>query len=254
MYLIESLQVTDKMILDDATGERVELPCRSIRVGSYKSMPKERAVFTEKGIHLKVPDICSDDKMITLNFRLGEILRVDAYLDRYMPVLLMNLTLEACARARHALGMRDPTIGLWLGSDSKDETRKRITIMPRKLSDDGKLILKRLFDSNLYEMDRKAVNTMLVASRAPSATARAAFIRSQQQHLSVTAAAASRKGKCTALGDELDAAIAASAVERVKELERENERLREERTCKVCLDAAAAVLFDPCGHLSTCSR
>ena len=135
-----------------------------------------------------------------------------------------------------------------------DETRKRITILPEKLSDDAKLILKRLFDSNLYEMDRKAVNTMLVASRAPSATARAAFIRSQQQHLSVTAAAASRKGKCTALGDELDAAIAASAVERVKELERENERLREERTCKVCLDAAAAVLFDPCGHLSTCSR
>ena len=32
------------------------------------------------------------------------------------------------------------------------------------------------------------------------------------------------------------------------------QRLREERTCKVCLDAAAAVLFDPCGHLSTCSR
>ena len=96
---------------------------------------------------------------------------------------------------------------------------------------------------------------MLVASSPKdSATARAAFIRSQQQHLSVTAAAASRKGKCTALGDELDAAIAASAVERVKELERENERLREERTCKVCLDAAAAVLFDPCGHLSTFSR
>ena len=52
-------QVTDKMILEEATGERVELPCRWIRVGSYKSMPKERAVFTEKGIHLKVPDICS---------------------------------------------------------------------------------------------------------------------------------------------------------------------------------------------------
>ena len=47
------------MILEEATGEKVELPCRSIRVGSYKSMPKERAVFTEKGIHLRVPDICS---------------------------------------------------------------------------------------------------------------------------------------------------------------------------------------------------
>ena len=50
------------MILDDATGDLVDLPCRSIRVGSYKSMPKERAKFTEKGIHLKVPDICSGMK------------------------------------------------------------------------------------------------------------------------------------------------------------------------------------------------
>ena len=53
---------------------------------------------------------------------------------------------------------------------------------------------------------------------------------------------------------ELDAAIAASAADRVKELERENKRLREERTCKICLDATAAMLFDPCGHLSTCAR
>ena len=57
-------EVTDKMILEEATGERVELPCRSIRVGSYKSMPKERAVFTEKGIHLKVPDICSGKHVV----------------------------------------------------------------------------------------------------------------------------------------------------------------------------------------------
>ena len=115
-------QVTDKMILEEATGERVELPCYSIHMGSYKSYrPKQRAVFTEKGIHLKVPDICSDDKMITLNFRLSEILRVDAHFGRQMPILFMNLTLGACARARHALGMREPSTGLWLGSDSKGE-------------------------------------------------------------------------------------------------------------------------------------
>ena len=38
-----------------------------------------------------------------------------------------------------------------------DETRKRITILPEKLSDDAKLILKRLFDSNLYEVDAKVI-------------------------------------------------------------------------------------------------
>ena len=179
---------------EEATGENVHLPCRSIRVGSYKSMPKERAVFTEKGIHLKVPDICSDGKIITLNFRLGEILRVDAHFGRQMPILFINLTPSSCARARQALGMRDPSTGLWLDSTSKDETRKRITILPEKLSDDAKMILKRLFDPNLTEVDAKAANTMLVASSPKdSATARAAFIRDQQQHLSVTAVTATRK-------------------------------------------------------------
>jgi hypothetical protein len=49
------------MILEEATGENCSLPCRSIRVGSYKSMPKDKAVFTEKGIHLRVPDICNSE-------------------------------------------------------------------------------------------------------------------------------------------------------------------------------------------------
>ena len=75
-----------------------------------------------------------------------------------------------------------------------DETRKRITILPEKLNDDAKLILKRLFDPNLNEVDAKVANGMLVASSPKdSATARAAFIRHQQQHLSATAAASNSK-------------------------------------------------------------
>lgn len=43
------------------------------------------------------------------------------------------------------------------------------------------------------KVDAKAANTMLVASSPKdSATARAAFIRNQQQHLSVTAVPAKR--------------------------------------------------------------
>ena len=81
-----------------------------------------------------------------------------------------------------------------LSGTISDETRKRITILPEKLNDDAKLILKRLFDPNLNEVDAKVANGMLVASSPKdSATARAAFIRSQQQHLSVTAVASVKK-------------------------------------------------------------
>ena len=32
----------------------------------------------------------------------------------------------------------------------------------------------------------------------------------------------------------------------------ENSRLREEKTCKVCMDAEVGVVFLPCGHLVVC--
>ena len=69
-------------------------------------------------------NLIPDDKMVTLNFRLGEILRVDAHFGRQMPILFMNLTPVACARARGALGMRDPTTGLWLDNMSKGKEGK----------------------------------------------------------------------------------------------------------------------------------
>lgn len=34
---------------------------------------------------------------------------------------------------------------------------------------------------------------------------------------------------------------------------RENENLKEQRLCKICLDEDAGVLFEPCGHICCCS-
>nr|XP_034334885.1 death-associated inhibitor of apoptosis 2-like [Crassostrea gigas] len=37
-----------------------------------------------------------------------------------------------------------------------------------------------------------------------------------------------------------------------KDLEEENRLLREQKTCKICLDAEVGVVFLPCGHLCCC--
>ena len=37
-----------------------------------------------------------------------------------------------------------------------------------------------------------------------------------------------------------------------EELIDENMRLREQKTCKVCMDAEVGVVFLPCGHLVVC--
>ncbi len=43
------------MINQEITGEFASMVCRSIRVGSYKSLIKERVFFTQKGIFIKMP-------------------------------------------------------------------------------------------------------------------------------------------------------------------------------------------------------
>lgn len=35
---------------------------------------------------------------------------------------------------------------------------------------------------------------------------------------------------------------------------KENDTLRDQLTCKVCLEAAVSVVFLPCGHLSCCAE
>ena len=61
---LSSDTVTDDYIMNEETrGQFFGLQCRSIRVGSYKSMPKEKSFFTQKGIHLRVPDIWEGKKM-----------------------------------------------------------------------------------------------------------------------------------------------------------------------------------------------
>lgn len=39
----------------------------------------------------------------------------------------------------------------------------------------------------------------------------------------------------------------------LNEILRENENLKEQRLCKICLDDDAGVLFEPCGHICCCS-
>lgn len=35
-------------------------------------------------------------------------------------------------------------------------------------------------------------------------------------------------------------------------LEEENRQLKEQKTCKICLNAEVGVVFQPCGHLCCC--
>ena len=54
--------------------------------------------------------------------------------------------------------------------------------------------------------------------------------------------------------DSLRGAIRSDSVPMTdEELRRENNRMKEERECRVCRDKEVGVVFLPCGHLVTCT-
>ena len=71
-------------------------------------------------------------------------LQVQAHFGKQMPLLFLYVKESACARARKVLKMTSAQ-SLFLDVSSSDETQKRITILPEKLSDENKSTLKSIF-------------------------------------------------------------------------------------------------------------
>ena len=112
-----------------------------------------------------------------MNFLVSEVIGVRAHFGKQMPILFMSLTPRACLRARQALGMKDPKVGLWLDGTSADKTMKQITILPERMNEESKGILSRLFSTSITDIDSKVANELLVASSPKdNVKARLAFI------------------------------------------------------------------------------
>ena len=69
---------------------------------------------------------------------------MQAHFGKQMPLLFLYVKESACARARKMLKMASSQ-SFYLDVSSSDETQKRITILPEKISDENKATLKLNF-------------------------------------------------------------------------------------------------------------
>jgi len=93
------------------------------------------------------------------------------------------------------------------------------------------------------------------AAPVSSPTAAAAALPAQQQPPSGSASAPSSPSVEMAAVDEKFQSMPLLGEEKETknvDLESENARLKEQRTCKICMDAEVGVVFLPCGHLCCC--
>ena len=151
----------------DTQGNWCSLSCRSIRIGNYKVLPKDKITITDKGVQIKVPGIINPNEVVTLNIPMKEVYKVLAHFGKQMQFLFLDISEAACQKARKKLMMTN-SLGFYLDIRSEDETQKRITILPEKLDQKDKYfckaILEQHFSSSLKEIRSEEANEILVKS------------------------------------------------------------------------------------------
>lgn len=154
----------EEIVVDGSVGGQwFTLACRSVRIGNYKVVPKEKITITQRGLQIKVPAILNPEETVTLNILRSDVIKVHAHFGKQMPLLFVYISPPACSRARKILKMSS-TQSFFLDVHSADETQKRITILPEKLTEDNKAILKQHFKDLVLELESKEANEILVRS------------------------------------------------------------------------------------------
>ncbi|TGZ49294.1 Sentrin-specific protease [Temnothorax longispinosus] len=149
--------------LDIGQLPQTALECRTVRIGSYKYIPREKVVISHTGVRFSVPLLEDDTSFVTLDVKYRDIIKLLIHFGKTMPVLFFYTSISTGTMIRELLGMQDPK-GPYYDPAGKDHTHKRITLLPDKLPDDSKAILTSLFSrgDKIGELNPKEANDILI--------------------------------------------------------------------------------------------
>ncbi|XP_034942141.1 uncharacterized protein [Chelonus insularis] len=139
------------------------LICRTVRIGSYKYIPRDKITINQSGLMLAVPLLEDSHHVVKIQVNLSDIVKVLIHFGKGMPVLFFYTTPNCGAMIREVLGMQDSK-GPYYDPAGKDHTHKRITLLPEKISEESKHVCKTLFlpGGRLEELNSKEANDILV--------------------------------------------------------------------------------------------
>ncbi|KYQ55911.1 Sentrin-specific protease 7 [Trachymyrmex zeteki] len=164
------------------------LECRTVRIGSYKYIPREKVVISYSGVRFSVPLLEDDASFVTLDVKYKDIVKLLIHFGKTMPVLFFYTSVNTGAMIRELLGMQDPK-GPYYDPAGKDHTHKRITLLPDKLPEDSKVILTNLFSRGhkIDELSPKEANDILIRA-SPRCLQSHNTTRKQSQNVANTTA------------------------------------------------------------------
>ncbi|KAL1452799.1 hypothetical protein WDU94_006994 [Cyamophila willieti] len=173
--------IPDDNVLDTLSedGRYTHLLCRTIRIGSMKVFPREKVFISRHGIKLVVPQ---GNQQVQVKIYRHEIVKVLAHFGKGMPVIFYYIRAHVGPRIRELLNMNNKSCKSHFDPSSRDETHRRITLLPEKIPDEVKTILSDIYSKDesstdseetlidgpcLEELSIKEANNILVKSSPP---------------------------------------------------------------------------------------
>ncbi|KAL6436028.1 hypothetical protein ACFW04_005678 [Cataglyphis niger] len=171
--------------LDNEQLPQIAIECRTVRIGSYKYIPRENVVISQSGVRFSVPLLEDATSFVTLDVKSKDIVKLLIHFGKTMPVLFFYTSTSAAAMIRELLGMQDPK-GPYYDPAGKDHTHRRITLLSDKLPDDSRPKLTSLFShgNKIDELNPKEANDILLrASPRDNQQPPSTITRKQSQSL-----------------------------------------------------------------------
>ncbi|CAH0556439.1 unnamed protein product [Brassicogethes aeneus] len=144
----------------------MNLLCRTVRIGSYRFVPTEKILIESSGVTLKVPHPNNESEIKTVRIDQGDIVRVLVNFNKALPLLFYYLTPTVGANVRELLGMEKGSEPYFNPLSEKDESHKRITLLPEEFTEEDKTFLQEIYTGPphniLDELLAKEANDILV--------------------------------------------------------------------------------------------
>uniref|UniRef100_A0A0K8SIL6 Uncharacterized protein n=1 Tax=Lygus hesperus TaxID=30085 RepID=A0A0K8SIL6_LYGHE len=135
-------------IITSPDVERALLQCRTVRIGSYKTVPEGKVAITEYGLYIKIPALDTKE-MVTVKIFKNEIVKILGNFGKTVPVLFYYTTANAAEKIRRILQMYPPEQhrGPYYDPTSSAQMHRRIMLLPEKISEETRLFLKCTYDN-----------------------------------------------------------------------------------------------------------
>ncbi|XP_060518114.1 uncharacterized protein LOC132696950 [Cylas formicarius] len=142
------------------------LKCRTVRVGSYRFAPPEEIIIDSRSVSIKAPPVGTHGEFVTLTINRSEIVKVLVSFNKGLPVVFYYLNVDAAPVIRELLNLQLET-GLYYDPISeKDESFKKITLLPDEFLDEQKAIFQQIYGAQPFnimdELTSKEANDILL--------------------------------------------------------------------------------------------